>query len=153
MLALVGGCPRRAFSKGEVLLQEGHRAGVLYVLESGTVEIVKQGQLISSVKQAGAVFGEVSVLLDQPHMATVRAGTEVVCRRVEEPLTFLGTQPEAALHVARLLAKRLNAVTSYLVDLRRQYQDREDHLGMVDEVLESLLQQQAGRARERPEGG
>jgi CRP/FNR family transcriptional regulator, cyclic AMP receptor protein len=28
------------------------------------------------------------------------------------------------------------------VDLKRQYQDREDHLGMVDEVLESLTHEQ-----------
>ncbi len=148
VLAAASGCPRRVFSPGVVLLEEGKRAGVLYFLESGSVEILKQGLLISTVKQPGAVFGEVSVLLDQAHMATVRAGTEVVCRIVENPRTFLGTNPAASLYVATLLARRLNSVTSYLVDLKQQYQGREDHLGMVDEVLESLLQLQANRGRE-----
>lgn len=130
---------------GGVLLAEGQGAGVLYFLESGTVEIVKKGHLINTVSQPGAVFGEVSMLLEQAPMATVRAGTQVVCRVVENPREFLETHPAAALHVARLLAKRLNSVTSYLVDLKRQYEGRDDHLGMVDEVLESLLQLQSTR--------
>ncbi len=145
VLAVTAECPRRTFSSGSVLLEEGQRAGVLYFLESGTVEILKLGHPISSVNQPGAVFGEVSVLLDQVHMATVRAGTDLVCRVVENPREFLATQPAIALHVASLLARRLNAVTSYLVDLKRQYEDRQDHLGMVDEVLESLLLLQSKR--------
>ena len=82
---------------------EGQRAGVLYFLESGTVEIVKRGHLISTVAQPGAVFGEVSMLLDQAPMATVRAGSEVVCRVVENPREFLEKQPAVALHVATLI--------------------------------------------------
>jgi len=147
ILASTSGCPRRVFSSGVVLLEEGKRAGVLYFLESGTVEILKQGHRIASVSQPGAVFGEVSVLLEQAHMATVRAGTEIVCRVVENPRDFLETHPEISVHLAALLARRLNAVTTYLVDLKRQYEGREDHLGMVDEVLESLLQLQAKRGR------
>jgi CRP-like cAMP-binding protein len=147
VLAVTADCPRRVFSSGVVLLEEGKRAGVLFFLESGAVEILKLGHLISTVTQPGAVFGEVSVLLEQPHMATVRAGTEIVVRVVENPREFLETNPAIAVHVARLLARRLNAVTTYLVDLKRQYEDRDDHLGMVDEVLESLLQLQSKRGR------
>ncbi|MGE3312396.1 MAG: Crp/Fnr family transcriptional regulator [Limisphaerales bacterium] len=147
VLAVTAECPRREFPSGTVLLEEGRRAGILYFLESGTVEILKQGQPISSVSQPGAVFGEVSVLLEQVHMATVRAATDLVCRVVENPREFLASHPAVSLHVASLLARRLSAVTTYLVDLKRQYEDREDHLGMVDEVLESLLQLQVKRRR------
>ena len=38
-------------------------------------------------------------------------------------------------------------ITGYLVDLRRQYADRTDHLGLVHTVLESLGHHQ-GRAVE-----
>ena len=44
--------------------------------------------------------------------------------------------------VARLLANRLNAATTYLVDLKRQFANHGDHLEMVGEVLETLLHQQ-----------
>jgi CRP/FNR family cyclic AMP-dependent transcriptional regulator len=41
--------------------------------------------------------------------------------------------------VARILSRRVQLVTGYLVDLERQFADRDDHLAMVDEVLESLV--------------
>jgi CRP/FNR family cyclic AMP-dependent transcriptional regulator len=67
------------------------------------VEILKLGHLISTVTQPGAVFGEVSVLLEQPHMATVRAGTEIVVRVVENPQVFLETNPAIAVHVGAVI--------------------------------------------------
>jgi hypothetical protein len=33
-------------------------------------------------------------------------------------------------------------MTSYLADLKAQFHDRSDHLGMVDEVLASLMHHQ-----------
>ena len=47
-----------------------------------------------------------------------------------------------AVEIATTLARRLDLVTRYLADLRKQYADRADHLSVVDEVLESLLQRQ-----------
>jgi len=48
-----------------------------------------------------------------------------------------------------MLAGRLVDATSYLADLKHQYAGRDDHLGMVDAVLESLMQQQG---RQEPAG-
>ena len=47
--------------------------------------------------------------------------------------------------VATTLARRLDTINGYLVDLRHQYGDR-DNLGMVDTVLESLRHHQARTA-------
>ncbi|MEM7446535.1 MAG: cyclic nucleotide-binding domain-containing protein, partial [Pseudomonadota bacterium] len=55
---------------------------------------------------------------------------------------FLQARPETALPLAKLLARRLHAATTYLVNLKQQFQDYENHFGMVDEVLESLTHQQ-----------
>ena len=52
------------------------------------------------------------------------------------------SDPEIALLVARMLAQRLNAATTYLVDLKRQYAGNGNHLDMVSEVLASLLYNQ-----------
>ena len=41
------------------------------------------------------------------------------------------------------LAQRLNAATTYLVDVKRQKEGNGDHLGMVGEVLEALTVQQS----------
>ena len=52
------------------------------------------------------------------------------------------SDPSIGLALARLLAKRLHSVTTYLVDLKRQFEDQESHLSMVDEVLETLVHHQ-----------
>ena len=55
---------------------------------------------------------------------------------------FLKSNPDIAFLLGRLLAERLNAATTYLVDLKRQFEGHTNHLGMVGEVLESLIHQQ-----------
>jgi CRP-like cAMP-binding protein len=53
-----------------------------------------------------------SVLLDLPHTATVRARTPVTVRAPEDASAFLRQHAEIAFHLARLLAQRLNAATT-----------------------------------------
>jgi CRP-like cAMP-binding protein len=49
------------------------RTGRLLILRRGSVAIVKEDTEIAKVAEPGAIFGELSVLLDQPHTADVRA--------------------------------------------------------------------------------
>jgi len=60
----------------------------------------------------------------------------------EDAESFLKSHPEIAFFLGRLLAERLNAATTYLVDLKRQFEGHGSHLGMVGEVLETLIHQQ-----------
>ena len=121
-----------------VLLQEG-TPGALFILAEGAVEILKGDFRINVVDEPGAIFGEVSVLLGIPPMATVRALERSRLFVAENGLAFLSSRTDLALAVARLLARRLNSVTSYLVDLKKQFEDQRSHLGLVDEVLETLV--------------
>jgi CRP-like cAMP-binding protein len=146
ILDLCKDLPERAFRKGEVLLEEGKRAGVLYILVSGAIEVVKGDVQINTVSDPGAFFGEMSVLLDAPHMATVRALEDSTFFVAEDPVAFLRSNPEIAMELSRLLARRLHYVTSYLVDLKRQFEGSGDHLEIVDEVLEGLVHHQEPEA-------
>ena len=47
---------------------------------------------------------------------------------------FLREHPEATLAVTRLLARRLYMATTYLADLKRQYERHDASLAMVDQV-------------------
>jgi CRP-like cAMP-binding protein len=134
--------PQRQFRAGEPILEEGKRSGVLYILASGSVEVLKGDLQVATVDTPGAFFGEVSALLDLPHMATVRALTDAKLFVAADALAFLESNKEIALSLARLLAKRLHSVTTYLVDLKRQFEGHESHLSMVDEVLETLVHHQ-----------
>lgn len=134
--------PQKTFTAGETVLEEGARAGVLYVLREGEVEVLKGDFQITTVAEPGSFFGEMSVLLSMPHMATVKTTRESTFHVADDPQSFLRSHPELALALSRLLARRLHFVTTYLADLKKQFEDQTDHLGMVDEVLESLVHHQ-----------
>lgn len=134
--------PERAIEAGTVLLQEGERSGRLYVLVEGTLEVYRGEVDFATVSEPGAVFGEMSVLLDMDHTASVRASTPARVHVIDEAAAFLAAHPDALLPIATLLARRLSNATTYLVDLKRQFQDQRDHFAMIDEVLESFTVQQ-----------
>ena len=142
ILPLCTGMPQRAVPAGETILHEGDRTGVLFILVEGAVEILKGDVRVNTVSDPGAVFGEMSVLLDAPHMATVRTLAPSRFHVAEDARRFLHGDPAVALAVSRLLARRLHAMITYLAALKHQYEDRNDHLGMVDEVLEALVHHQ-----------
>lgn len=142
LLDFCDGLPMIRFGAGDVLLREGETSGRLYFVIEGRFEILKDGCQITVVSEPGAVFGELSVLLGLPHMATVRALADSEVYVVEGADDFLQAHSEINYHLSKMLAQRLHGVSSYLVDLKRQFEDEENHLGMVDEVLESLVNQQ-----------
>lgn len=142
VLSLCQGLPEQAFQQGDILMTEGGSDKLIYVLIEGGVDIYKRDILVSSQFEPGAIYGELAVLLDVPHTATVKAATNSRAYVVEEANDFLRSHPDMSFQLASLLARKLNSITSYLADLKHQFEDRDDHLGMVDEVLESLLHEQ-----------
>lgn len=140
-LDLVSDCNTRDFAADEVIMKQDSAAGPLLVLIDGEVEILRDEIRVGKVSVSGAVFGEMSVLLGCAHTATVRALKPSRLAVIENPQEFLMSSAHASLHVATLLAKRLDALSKYLVDVKRQYEGH-DHLGMVDEVLGTLMHRQ-----------
>src|SRR5215813_2527703 len=65
--------PVVTYQPGETVIADGSKTGRLLILKKGTVAIVKEDTEIAKVAEPGAVFGELSILLDQPHTADVRA--------------------------------------------------------------------------------
>jgi CRP-like cAMP-binding protein len=149
ILDLLHDSGERRFAAGEVILEQGQSSGLLWFLVEGAVEVVKDGVPVATASQPGAVFGELSVLLGGNHTATVRALQPCVFLVVENPRAFLKASPLVCLHVCELVARRLDALNNYLVDVKQQY-GGDDHLGMVDGVLETLMHRQPPN-RTRPE--
>ena len=117
-----GGLPERTFEAGEVLIHEG-APGPLFVLAEGAVEILKGDLRIAIVDRPGSIFGEISVLLDVPPTATVRALERTRTFVAAEGSAFL-SRPELALTIARMLAQRLTSVTNDLAAVKRQLDDQ-----------------------------
>src|ERR1700761_5055400 len=129
----------RTIPAGSILIEEGATSGHLYILLDGKLEILKAGTTIALAGEPGALFGEMSLLLGQPHTATVRACSECRVYEVTDAGSFMAESPELALSIARMLAQRLNVANTYLADLKHQYAGHGTHLAMVGEVLQSMI--------------
>ncbi len=130
--------PVRSFAPGELVIGEGHESGLLFFLIEGCVEVTKDGVAVTRTNEPGAVFGDLSVLLGVPHTAEVRVSEASTFHVVSDPIAFLESRPSVMLHLCRLLARRLDGVNRYLVDLKHQFEGH-DHLGMVDGMLDLLM--------------
>lgn len=91
------------------------------MLVDGQLEVVKDGMVVANVAEPRSIVGEMSVLLDQPHTATVRTVSTTHLYEFEDAATFLASQPSVAMLVAKTLAQRLYQSTTYLADIKRQY--------------------------------
>ena len=134
----IGGT-RRSVAAGTEVLHEGARTGHLYVLIEGRLEVIKGDAVVASIGEPGAVLGEMSVLLDTPHTATVRAAADSAIYEIDDAAAFLRRQPAVAILIAKMLAQRLNVANTYLADLKHQYAGHGNHLAMVGDLLQSMI--------------
>lgn len=98
----------RDVRRGEVIIREGARTEGLYVVLSGEVEVHKQGQLLSRLKE-GDLFGEISLLQKTPATATVTASRLTTILRLprEDFEQLILGQPQILALVSELTDERL----------------------------------------------
>lgn len=130
----------KTFKPGDVLIREGGQDGKMYVLIDGQVEVMRKDTQVSYIDEPGSIFGEMSVLLDMPSSATVKALSDTRAYVIDDAIKFLQSDAEIAIHVASLLARRLYYTTSYLVDLQQQTAGKREDLDLVDRILAQLVQ-------------
>lgn len=122
MSAILNACqgvPARTVEPGTVLFAEGGQDGMLYVLVSGEIEILKGDFQVNTVREPGAVFGEMSLLLGIPHMATVRASKACQVRVIQDGDAFLRANAAISYDLLKLMAGRLHGVTNHLTNLNQ----------------------------------
>jgi CRP/FNR family cyclic AMP-dependent transcriptional regulator len=140
----------RHFESGETLIAEGAANGKLFVLIDGQIEVIRKDTQVSFVDEPGSMFGEMSVLLDMPHSATVKAMSDVEAYVIDGALEFLESRAEVTIRLATLLARRLYYTTTYLVDLQQQAEGKRHDLDVVDQIFGSLVDTPAESRAEKP---
>lgn len=127
--------PLASYGAGETVFTEGTKTGRLLILKSGAVSIVKSGVEIATVAEAGAVFGELSALLEQPHGADVIA-LEPSEFHVEEAAALM-QDPAALLYLTVRLARRLDGANQAFLELKNQLAAGEPP-GLIDQTLDKI---------------
>ena len=102
----IAALPLVTYQAGETVIADGSRTARVLILKKGAVAIIKEDTEIAKVTDPGAVFGEFSVLLDQPNKVDVRT-LETSQFHVADAAVLLKQNPIAA-HVAMVLARQLD---------------------------------------------
>jgi len=100
---------------GEVLFREGEEGHLMYVLATGTAEVIVNNRVVEEL-QHGNIVGELGIVSPGPRSATVVATTDCEFVAVDEKrFQFLVQQtPFFATQVMRVLAERLRAANQML---------------------------------------
>lgn len=130
--------PILVFEEGDVVLAAGSATGRLLFLRRGAVEVVKDEVCITRITEPGAVFGEIALLLGQPHSADVLAVAPSSFYVVEGAAAFLKTDPLVGLYVAMVLAGRLDAVNRHLLEARTRIAAASEEQSFFVEMLDRI---------------
>lgn len=102
-----------SFKTGDILIREGALEKDLYILNSGTLAIFKNGKYVTEIAKPGSIIGELSGILRKPRTATVIALSEVSVTRVEgDANVIVKKNPELAATLVFNLAERLENTTA-----------------------------------------
>ena len=104
---------------GDIIFSEGDIGTEMYIIQSGTVELLKaiggETRVLATLEK-GDFFGEMSVLEDVPRTASARAKTDVELVRINGATfdAMLKSNTEIAVRMMRKLSRRLREVTAML---------------------------------------
>jgi len=146
-LALCGDLAEMRCEKGHSLITESVRTNRLFILKSGAFEVVRNGVRVVLIDEPGAFLGEISAVLGSLPTASVVATQDSLVHVVGDASAQVQRNPELTYAIAQLLARRLQAITAYLVDIKRQYADTDTHLALMDQVLANLIAVQPAALR------
>ena len=105
------GYPIQEFDVGEVIFSDGDGGDYMFLVRSGSVEIIRNGAVVETVGPGG-IFGEMALIDGSPRSAT--AQVKQACHLVAIPekgfLFMVHETPYFALDVMRTLSERLRVM-------------------------------------------
>ena len=107
-----------AIPAGQALFTEGEEGHLMYVLTTGTAEVVVNNRTVEELRH-GSIVGEMGLVSPGPRSATVIAKTDCEFVAVDEKrFQFLVQQtPFFATQVMRVMAERLRALNQLITPL------------------------------------
>ncbi len=116
------------FAPGEPLMVKNESSDAAYVILEGEVEVMGEtsaGEFVVMVIGPHSLVGEMSLLLDSPRVATVRAKGPVRALRIAADtfLRLLSENPGCSLHVMRVLSSHLAKSTRRVEQLTQKLQE------------------------------
>lgn len=116
----VTGLKEQTFEKGEHVLEEGKDSQNVFILKEGNVVVTADGNELCKANAPGTIFGEISVLLDSNHTASVTAEEQTTFYVVDDLLQYFDSNPTACLKVAQTLATRVMNMNNHFLEIKHE---------------------------------
>ena len=129
----------KRFLAGTKLLQEGQRNDRVFFLLKGKVGIYSQSELIMHLQKNGDIFGEMSVISNQPCSATVIAETDVelFSLHVQELNQIGGFSENKLLHIFyQIFSSALTEKLAYTTKKAERFEKTNRLLGSTRDQLQ-----------------
>lgn len=72
------------FKKDSIICEEGTDGEEMYILQSGSIDVVVKGNAVAVISDAGTPIGEIALLIGEKRTATLRAKNDVVLTRIHK---------------------------------------------------------------------
>lgn len=101
-----------SFEAGEVIIEEGQSDATIYVIRSGEVQVIHNGEELAVLGE-GELFGEMALIDNMPRSATVIALTDTTVVPVNHDhfYVLLQKMPVFGATVMHLISTRLRRAT------------------------------------------
>jgi CRP/FNR family cyclic AMP-dependent transcriptional regulator len=109
----------KTYKDGEIICSEGEEGKSMFVIQSGTVEVLKklpEGEMVLRTMTRGEIFGEIALFDRKPRSATVKAKGEAVVLSVDKKGFFAkaGKDPTLAFNILEGMSRRIRKLTGEL---------------------------------------
>ncbi|WP_027722820.1 Crp/Fnr family transcriptional regulator [Maridesulfovibrio zosterae] len=115
----------KTYNKGDIIFREGDSGNLAYMIQSGSVNIVKNikgKQSVLATLGPGEIFGEMAIISKSPRVAGAEAASECTLMVLTARLILLLLQKShpTVFHLTRILASRLAAANRTLSENRSE---------------------------------
>ena len=96
------------YSRGSVICEQNTVGEEMFILQSGTIEVLIDNNKVATIEEPGTVTGEMALLLGEPRTATLKAMNNVVLTRIrkDELKTVAEKQSSVLKGISLALARR-----------------------------------------------
>ena len=126
------------FQPGDYIFKEGETGGYAYLLEEGSVEIVKltpKGLSVLVTLQKGTLFGEMAIIEGGLRSAGAKAATSVSVKEIDSSdfLAYIQGKPQVALNLLKRMSFNLRETNKKLTDAMRENEANRSIVEVADE--------------------
>ena len=116
---------------GDEVIKEGQEDSRIFVLLTGSLEVIKNGEALAKLDTAGEIFGELAAVTNEKRTASVIARSNTLCLVIDQQF-LREIKPEednasydAALYgfISRVLAERLKKASVLITRLEKELEE------------------------------